>query len=53
VEDKMSRNELKEMIIRVIDRMSETDEETPAEGCVFGDSGNCDVTTKYAINEEN
>ena len=47
----MNRNELKEIIIRVIDRMGETEDETPELGCLFGD-GNCDATTKYGINEE-
>ena len=46
----MSRDELKEVIIRVIDQLQEI-EEAPAPGCIFHDS-QCDATTKYAIGEE-
>ena len=46
----MSRDELKEVITRVIDQMNEV-EEAPMPGCLFGDD-DCDATTKYAIGEE-
>jgi hypothetical protein len=51
----MSRDELKEVITRIIDQMQDV-EETPAPGCIFHDSPcdatPCDATTKYAIGEE-
>ena len=46
----MSRNELKEIIARIIVRL---EDEAPKPGCIFGDcDAACDVTTKYAIGEE-
>ena len=49
----MSRNELKEIIARVIVRL---ENEAPKPGCIFGDCDNscdaCDVTTYYAVGEE-
>jgi hypothetical protein len=48
----MSRNELKEIIVKVIEKMQrEKDEgDAPTPACLFGD--NCDATTKYGMNEE-
>ena len=54
----MTRTELKEVICRVIDKMQQSDDNTPAAGCLFADNcdsapcDNCDVTTRYAIGEE-
>jgi hypothetical protein len=48
----MSREDLKDIIGRIIRKLEqERDESAPPVACIFGD--NCDVTTKYAINEEN
>ena len=50
----MTRDDLKDIIVRVIDRMDETDE-APAAGCLFCDQKDpdpCDVTTFYAVGEE-
>jgi hypothetical protein len=44
----MSREDLKDIIRRVLDRLQD---ESPAPACLFGDN-DCDMTTKYAINEE-
>lgn len=47
----MDRNELKEIIKRVIDQMREGEEDTPVLGCIYSDS--CDHhTTYYAVGEE-
>ena len=49
----MNREELKEIIARVIERIN--DEETPAPACLFGDvepPPPCDYTTFYGIGEE-
>ena len=45
----MNRSELKEIIARVIGRMTEG--EAPRPGCVFNDSP-CDATTWYSVGEE-
>ena len=47
----MTRTELKEIVSRIIDKMATTEDDTPANACVWGDDG-CDVTTRYAIGEE-
>jgi hypothetical protein len=44
----MSRNELKEIIARIIVRL---ESEAPKPACLFTDN-ECDMTTKYAIGEE-
>ena len=47
----MTRDELKEIIARVIQRIN--DEEAPKPACLFGDEGvPCDATTLYGIGEE-
>lgn len=63
----MSRDELKEIICRVVDTMQRRahEGETPRPACIFGDGGSpcdsnpcdvapppCDVTTYYAVGEE-
>ncbi len=51
----MSRDELKEIILRVIDRLQQGQEEgAPTPACIFRDNGGepCDTTTRYAIDEE-
>lgn len=47
----MSREELKEIVVRIIKRMSEAGAPRPA--CIFSDNPQpCDATTEYGINEE-
>lgn len=47
----MSRDELKEIIRRVIVRMQQEEPpHSPLPGCTFND--NCDATTLYAVGEE-
>ena len=46
----MNREDLREIIARVIERIE--DEEAPKPACFFGDDGECDATTRYAIGEE-
>ena len=46
----MTREELKEIIARVIERIQ--DEETPKPACLFGDWPDCDATTDYGIGED-
>ncbi len=46
----MDRDDLKEIIIRVIEELE--DEQSPQPACVYGDGGGCDVTTLYAVGEE-
>jgi hypothetical protein len=41
----MSREDLKDIIARVLDRLA------PTPACVYGDAP-CDATTRYAIGEE-
>ena len=51
----MSRDDLKEIIVRVIERMDDGSAEAPATGCFFHDKpapDPCDVTTFYAVGEE-
>ena len=50
----MTREELKEIIHAVIDRLAEpADGEAPQPACIFGDDPTpCDVTTEYAVGEE-
>ena len=50
----MSRNDLKDIIARVIVRL---EDEAPKSACIFSDNScdtcdACDVTTRYAIGEE-
>ena len=46
----MSRDELKEIIRRVIVQMQD---DTPQPACLFGDGATpCDTTTRYAVGEE-
>ena len=47
----MTREELKEIIARVIERV-ENDEEAPKPACIFGDVPDCDYSTEYAVGEE-
>ena len=47
----MSRDELKEIIRRVIVQMQ--DDDGPRAACMFGDNTTpCDATTKYNVGEE-
>ena len=47
----MTREELKEIIARVIERIN--DEAAPRPACLFGDEVNpCDMTTFYGLGEE-
>ncbi len=49
----MSREDLKDIISRVLDRLQN---EAPTPACLFGDQpscdDNCDMTTRYAVGEE-
>jgi hypothetical protein len=47
----MSREDLKDIIARVVDRLQT---EAPKPACIFGDNcdNSCDVTTYYAVGEE-
>ncbi len=48
----MTKEELKEIICAVIERMQDqADEAAPEPACIFGDDP-CDVTTFYAVGEE-
>lgn len=48
----MTRDELKEIIGRIIKKIREN-EETPTLACIFNDVPECDtVTTYYAVGEE-
>ena len=48
----MTREELKEIVIDVVQKMSEQSE-APVAGCIFSDKPDpCDATTFYAIGEE-
>ncbi len=48
----MTHEDLKDIILRVLDKLREIPvEERPVPACVFED-GPCDTTTKYAIDEE-
>ena len=48
----MNREELKEIITRVIERI-QGDEEAPKPACLFGDGTTpCDATSRYAVGEE-
>ena len=50
----MNREELKELIVRVIERMVENEPgETPVVGCIYKDAPDpCDASTLYGIGEE-
>lgn len=50
----MSREELKEIVVQVIRRLSGAEgPEAPRPACIFSDNPHpCDVTTDYGINEE-
>ena len=53
----MTREDLKEVISRVIERMSDEQQCTPTPGCIYSDApqcgdNSCDVTTYYAVGEE-
>lgn len=51
----MSREELKEIVTRVIVTLRQDNDETPRPACFYGDNPDpdpCDVTTFYGINEE-
>jgi hypothetical protein len=48
----MSREEIKEIVAEVINRLADDPGEAPRPACIFNDSGPCDVTTDYGINEE-
>ena len=49
----MTRQDLKEIIVRVIEQVGE-DEVTPVAGCIYQDTPPepCDATTWYGIGEE-
>jgi len=47
----MDRNELKEIIVRVIEKIAKEEEQAPAAACLFYDNP-CDATTRYAVGEE-
>lgn len=47
----MTRKELKEIIVKVINKLQKKAETAPTPACLYND-GLCDVTTKYGINEE-
>ena len=48
----MTRQELKEIILRVITEVNE-EEEAPVAGCIYQDAPDpCDATTFYGIGEE-
>lgn len=48
----MTREELKEILSRIIDKLQEpAREDAPPPACIFNDAP-CDVTTRYAVNEE-
>ena len=51
----MTREDLKDIIVRVIDNMN--DDNAPACACLFSDNQcddnpQCDITTYYAVGEE-
>lgn len=46
----MSRDDLKEIIVRVIEELE--DDQAPLPACAFFGDGGCDVTTRYAVGEE-
>ena len=49
----MTREDLKDIIVRVIDQMS--DDTAPDCACIFSDNpceDTCDYTTRYAVGEE-
>ena len=50
----MSKQDLREIIVRVLDRMHEESDQAqaPTTACVYGDGGGCDMTTLYAVGEE-
>ena len=47
----MSREELKEIIRRVIDTLQSDEDCAPRPACIFSDEP-CDVTSFYGMNEE-
>jgi len=47
----MTRKELKEIIVKVIDKLQKKADNAPTPACLYND-GLCDVTTKYAVGEE-
>ena len=49
----MSREEMKELIVQVIQKLEDDTSEAPAPACLFSDNPDpCDMTTRYAIGEE-
>lgn len=48
----MKREELKELIQRVLVELNKEPEQAPRPACVYGDGGGCDATTLYAVGEE-
>ena len=46
----MSRDELKEIVIRIIERV--IDEQSPGAACIFSDTPCDGVTTYYGVGEE-
>ena len=46
----MTREDLKDLICAVVEKMSDS-EDAPRPACGFGDKA-CDVTTYYAVGEE-
>ena len=48
----MTREDLKEIIARVLDRIQDN-EEAPKPACLFGDGTvPCDATSRYSVGEE-
>ena len=48
----MSREEMKELIVRVIEQLSE-EADSPVSGCIYKDAPDpCDASTLYGIGEE-
>lgn len=47
----MNREDLKEIIRRVLEKMQGQADESPTLACIFNDMP-CDVTTEYAVGEE-
>ncbi len=49
----MTREDLREIIARVIEQLRGDADGAPTTACVFGDDcDTCDATTKYGIDEE-
>lgn len=51
----MSRDEMKEILGRIIEKLRKCTEEAPTPACIFEDNpcDQCDITTFYGVGEEN